>query len=70
MDSVLAQAIVDVEVAPADTADGMFKVTVWGQPPYDYTATYEISAKSDTLAAQQGIDWFVEKASALGPKGT
>jgi hypothetical protein len=70
MADILASAIVDI-LKPATPKDqGLFKVTVWGQPPYDYTEIYEIQATSDTIAAQQGISRFVADATALGPKGT
>ena len=39
-------------------------VEVWGRPPHDFRRTYEISAKSATLAAQDGIRRFVEEMEA------
>jgi len=39
-------------------------VEVWGLEPHDFTRRYEITAKSDTLAAQEGIRRFVEEMEA------
>lgn len=61
---VLASAIVDVIRPATPGAQGLFKVTVWGQAPYDQTRIYEIVANSDTVAAQQGIDRFVAEMEA------
>jgi hypothetical protein len=36
-------------------------VEVWGDWPHDFTRRYEIDAKSDTIAAQEGIRRFVEE---------
>jgi hypothetical protein len=44
----------------------MFKVEVWGAEPYDYVRVYEIQAKNDTMAAQNGIQRFVAEMEALG----
>ena len=63
---VLAQAVLDVIRAPTPTTVGSFKVEVWGKPPHDYVRHYEIQAKSDTLAAQEGIRRFVEEMEQLG----
>ena len=65
MNRVLASAVVDVLKPATPTMIGHFKVEVWGQPPYDYVRTYEIMAKSDTMAAQQGIQKFVDEMEAL-----
>jgi len=58
MARILANAIVDVIRPATPVGLGVFSVEVWGQPPYDYTRTYEIQAKNDTLAAQEGIRRF------------
>lgn len=58
---VLAQAIVDVIWAPNQASLAVYRVTVTGQPPYDQERVYTLSAKSDTLAAQEGIRLFVEE---------
>jgi len=42
----------------------MFKVSVWGKEPYDFTRTYEIQAKSDNIAAREGIERFVKEMEA------
>lgn len=58
---VLAQAVVD-EVRPAtENGLGLFQVKVWGKPPHDYARIYQIQAKSEDVAARQGIDRFVEE---------
>jgi len=65
MTPVLASAIVDVIHPTTPLALGLFKVTVWGEEPYNFTRVYEISAKSDNMAAQQGIRRFETEASLL-----
>ena len=61
---VLAQAVVD-EVRPATKNGlGVFQVEVWGQPPYDFARIYQIQAKSEDIAARQGIDRFVAEMEA------
>lgn len=62
---VMANAIVD-EVRPATPKGlGLFKVEVWGKPPYDYVRTYEIQAKSDNIAAREGLERFVQEMEAM-----
>jgi len=56
---VLASATVDVLKSATPQRQGLFKVKVWGQPPYDETRFYEIQATNENLAAQQGINRFV-----------
>jgi hypothetical protein len=65
MQQVLASAVVDVIKPSTPVRIGNFKVEVWGQVPYDYVRTYEIMAKSDTMAAQEGIRRFVEEMEAM-----
>ena len=65
MTRVLANAVVDVIKPCTPVSIGRFKVEVWGKEPYDYVRTYEILAKSDTMAAQQGIQQFVAEMEAL-----
>ena len=65
MEPVLASAVVDVLKPATPISIGNFKVEVWGQPPYDFVRTYEIMAKSDTVAAQEGIRRFVSEMEAL-----
>lgn len=67
---VLASATVDVVEEPKPGHDGKFKVLVWGEKPHNYLRTYEISAKTDTMAAQQGIERFVKEMEALLEQGT
>ena len=70
MAQVLASAVVDVLKPSTPTTIGNFRVEVWGQPPYDYVRTYEILAKSDTIAAQEGIRRFVDEMENSDiPKG-
>lgn len=65
MTRVLANAVVDVLKPATPTHIGHFRVEVWGQPPFDYVRNYEIMAKNDTLAAQQGIARFVKEMENL-----
>lgn len=61
MSRVLAAASVD--------ADGSerWRVKVWGAPPHDWERHYALVAKTDSLAAQEGIRRFVEEAESLQP---
>jgi len=65
MSRVLAKAIVDVVREPGPVGIGMFKVEVWGIEPHDYVRHYDIAAKSDTIAAQDGLKRFVEEIEQL-----
>jgi hypothetical protein len=65
MQRVLASAIVDVVKEAQNGHLGNFKVEVWGKEPHDYVRHYQINAKSDTLAAQEGINRFVEEMEKL-----
>jgi hypothetical protein len=69
MSQVLANAIVDVVKPASPVGLGLFSVEVWGKPPYDYTRRYEIMAKNDTLAAQEGIRRFVAEMEQLPNQG-
>ena len=69
MSQILANAVVDVIQAATPKGLGNFKVEVWGVAPYDYVRYYEIEAKSDTVAAQQGIQRFVTEMESLSDKG-
>ena len=62
---ILANAIVDVEREPTPTGLGVFRVEVWGREPHDYVRVYTIEAKSDTLAAQEGLRRFDEEITEL-----
>lgn len=59
MANVYASATVDVVKEATPKGLGTFRVEVWGREPYDYVRIYEIQAKSDTIAAQEGIRRFV-----------
>lgn len=65
MSRVLASAVVDAIKEPTPFTIGNFKVEVWGQEPFDYVRVYEILAKSDTVAAQEGIRRFVTEMEKL-----
>lgn len=65
MSRVLASAVVDVIKPSTPVRVGNFKVEVWGKAPHDYVRTYEIIAKSDTVAAQEGIQRFVREMEAM-----
>ena len=67
MQRVLASAIVDVLKEPTPLTIGMFKVEVWGKEPHDFVRHYEIQAKTDTIAAQEGLQRFVEEMEQLDP---
>ena len=62
---ILAFAVVDVITPATPKGLGLFKVEVWGVAPNDYVRIYEIQAKSDTMAAQQGIQRFATDVEAL-----
>ena len=64
---IQASAIVDVieEPPPHGKAPGRFRVEVWGKEPHDYVRVYEIAAKSDNVAAREGLDRFVEEIGDL-----
>ena len=55
--------------APLRTHLGQFRVEVWGREPHDYVRVYTVEAKSDTLAAQDGLRQFDEEISALLSEG-
>lgn len=69
MRRVLANATVDVLKPSTPTTIGHFRVEVWGKEPYDYVRIYEIQAKNDTIAAQQGIARFVAEMEKLPIEG-
>ena len=61
---IRAQAIVDeIDKPPGNGwGQGHYRVTVWGQPPHEHRRVYEIRAKSDSIAAHEGIARFVAAA--------
>jgi hypothetical protein len=69
MPRVLCNAIVEVLKPATPQRIGHFKVEVWGKAPYDYVRTYEIMAKNDTIAAQQGIARFVKEMEEMPVEG-
>lgn len=64
---IYANAVVDVleEPPPHGRGLGRFRVEVWGRSPHDYVRVYEIAAKSDNIAAREGLDRFVEEIGHL-----
>lgn len=69
MARVLANAVVDVIKPATPQTVGNFRVEVWGKEPHDYVRVYEILAKSDTIAAQEGISRFVSEMEAMLVEG-
>lgn len=69
MNRILANAVVDVIRPSTPKGIGLFRVEVWGKEPYDYVRHYEIQAKTDTIAAQEGIRRFVSEMEALEIQG-
>jgi hypothetical protein len=69
MSQVLASAIVDVIKPATPQRIGTFRVEVWGKAPYDYVRHYEIMAKNDTIAAQEGIRRFSKEMESLPVEG-
>ena len=67
MQRVLCSATVDDIhiVKPGEKGLNKYKDEVWGQEPHDFVRIYELSMKSDTLAAQEGIRRFVEEMEGL-----
>lgn len=62
---ILAKAVVDVDQEATPVRLGKYTVEVWGEPPHDYVRVYTIQAKSDTMAAQEGLRRFVEDIELL-----
>jgi len=65
VERVLANAIVDELELPSVSGLRQYRVEVWGKEPHDYSRTYTIVGKSDTLAAQEGLRLFVEEIETL-----
>lgn len=66
MSQILANAVVDVIQPATPIKIGTFRVEVWGKEPYDYVRVYEIQAKTDTMAAQEGIRRFTAEFDESG----
>lgn len=64
---IYASAVVDVidEPPPHGQGLGKFKVTVWGKEPNDFVRSYDIQAKSDNIAAREGLERFSDEISRL-----
>jgi hypothetical protein len=69
MTRVFANAVVDVIRPATPRGLGLFRVEVWGKAPHDYVRHYEIDAKNDNIAAQEGIRRFVAEISRLLEQG-
>jgi len=69
MTQILASAVVDVIRPATPRVLGIFRVEVWGKAPNDYVRHYEITAKNDNIAAQEGISRFVAEISKLVEQG-
>jgi hypothetical protein len=59
-----ARAVADV-IRKSDVGLNLYRIEVWGEDPHDYIRVYEIAAKSDNVAAREGIDRFVEEIGNL-----
>ncbi len=68
-DQILASATVDVVRPSTPKGLGMFRVEVWGKEPHDYVRTYDIQAKSDNMAAHEGMRRFREEIADLLNEG-
>ena len=62
---ILAKAIVDADQEATPIRLGRYRVEVWGEPPHDYVRVYTLQARSDTMAAQEGLRLFVEDITRL-----
>ena len=62
---ILAKCTVDVDYPAAPLRLGKYRVEVWGEKPHDYVRVYTLQARSDTLAAQEGLRLFVEDIERL-----
>lgn len=64
---ILANSVVDAieEPPPHGQGLGKFRVTVYGKEPHDYVRIYEIQAKSDSIAAREGLDRFLDEITRL-----
>lgn len=65
---IYCQAIVDVVWAPAGSKKCVFRVTVTAEPPNTQSRVYTITAESDNVAANEGMDRF-DKEMAEKPWG-
>jgi hypothetical protein len=66
---VLASATVDVIRPSTPQKLGLFNVHVWGQPPHAEKRDYELLARNDTMAAQEGIRRFVAEMERISVEG-
>lgn len=64
---IYANAVVDVlhQSPPSSKELSRFRVEVWGREPHDYVRVYEIAAKTDSIAAREGLDRFVKDIEKL-----
>ena len=64
-----ASAIVDILEERAAPALSRWRVEVWGKEPNDYTLVYEIVAKSEKDAAQEGLQRFNDDLESMKNEG-
>ena len=64
---ILANSVVDVIDEPPAHGQGLgkFRVTVFGKEPHDFVRIYEVQAKSDTIAARECLDRFIDEIGAI-----
>jgi len=64
---IYANAVVDVIDKPPAHGQGLgkFTVTVYGREPHDYVRIYQISGKSEDVAAREGLEKFVSDITEL-----
>lgn len=64
---IRARSVVDVlqQASPASKELSRYRVECWGEKPHDFVRIYTISARSEDVAAREGLDRFVEEVSAL-----
>jgi len=62
---ILAKCVVDEDRPASHLCLGKYRVEVWGEVPHDYVRVYTLQARSDTLAAQEGLRLFVEDIERL-----
>lgn len=65
-----ASAIVDILEERKAPSLNRWRVEVWGKEPYDYTFVYEIAAKTENDAAQEGLARFETDAQNLVLQGS
>lgn len=62
---ISCSAIVDILEERSPPAMSRWRVEVWGKEPDDYTFVYEILAKTEKDAAQEGLKRFSDDVERL-----